>query len=275
MSLLGKGILPTGDNNHTSAKATTLNPNAAEFIPFALRSPSGNTSNTDASKFADVKASTLGKSVLDRSESSVSNNSDDEVRRYWRCRLPDDITTDFEVMGKDDDHGISSLPFSNLSLTDITNTSRFPTSTGSSFMLKEQQGLSPNQINGTSFDEKTSYLVSRFAEDASSTSFHLLPGNHWEKQLLNNNEFLADVREAPPYDVNSRHEFLTDIINEKPFVEDIGINPVEFLASKFPGFAAESLAEVYYANGGDLNLTIEMLSQLEVFSFFIFFSSKF
>nr|GMC51341.1 polyadenylate-binding protein-interacting protein 7 [Ipomoea batatas]GMC53119.1 polyadenylate-binding protein-interacting protein 7 [Ipomoea batatas]GME17558.1 polyadenylate-binding protein-interacting protein 7 [Ipomoea batatas] len=200
MSFLGKGI-PTGDKDHSSAKATTLNPNAAEFVPFALRSPSGNTSNTDASKFADVNTSTLGKSVLDRSESSVSNNSDDEVRRYWRCRLPDDISTDFEVMGEDDDHGISSLPFSNLSLTDITNTSRFPTSTGSAFMLKEQQGLSPNQINGTSFDEKTSYLASRFAEDASSTSFHLLP--------------------------------------------------------------AESLAEVYYANGGDLNLTVEMLSQLE------------
>ncbi|XP_019188905.1 PREDICTED: polyadenylate-binding protein-interacting protein 7-like [Ipomoea nil] len=262
MSFLGKGI-PTGDRDHSSAKATTLNPNAAEFIPFALRSPSGNTSNTDASKFADVNTSTLGKSVLDRSESSVSNNSDDEVRRYWRCRLPDDITTDFEVMGEDDDHGISSLPFSNLSLTDITNTSRFPTSTGSAFMLKEQQRLSPNQINGTSFDEKTSYLASRFAEDASSTSFHLLPGNHWEKQHLNNNEFLANVREAPPYDVNSRHEFLTDVINEQQFVEDIGINPVEFLASKFPGFAAESLAEVYYANGGDLNLTVEMLSQLE------------
>ncbi|GFP91417.1 polyadenylate-binding protein-interacting protein 7 [Phtheirospermum japonicum] len=42
------------------------------------------------------------------------------------------------------------------------------------------------------------------------------------------------------------------------------VSPLEFLASQFPGFAAESLTEVYFASGGDLNLTIEMLTQLEL-----------
>ncbi|CAI9773164.1 unnamed protein product [Fraxinus pennsylvanica] len=44
------------------------------------------------------------------------------------------------------------------------------------------------------------------------------------------------------------------------------LNPFEFLASQFPGFAAESLAEVYFANGGELNLTNDMLSRLEALS---------
>ncbi|KAK1395179.1 hypothetical protein POM88_014235 [Heracleum sosnowskyi] len=37
-----------------------------------------------------------------------------------------------------------------------------------------------------------------------------------------------------------------------------------FAQKMFPGFAAESLAEEYYANGGDLTLTSEMLTQLEL-----------
>lgn len=261
MSFLGKEI-PIGVKSLTSVQKTTLNPNAAEFIPFSLASPSGNTANKDSSKFADPCTATTGKSQLDRSESSVSNNSDDEVRQYWRCRLPDDITTDFEVL-REDDHLITSLPFSNLSLTDITNTSRLAASTGSAFMTKEEQGLLPNQINGTRFVEKTTYPASCFSEDASTTSLNLLSGQHWEHQLLNNHKFLANARDAPPYDVNSRNDFINDMFNEQPFMEDLDMNPVEFLASQFPGFASESLAEVFYANGGDLNLTIEMLSQLE------------
>ncbi|CAH9127361.1 unnamed protein product [Cuscuta epithymum] len=259
MSFLGKGI-PSSDKNLTTVKTTTLNPNAAEFIPFSLPSPSG---NNDSSKFADASTITTGKFKLDRSESSASNNSDDEVRQYWRCRLPDDIITDIDVLREDDNHSIASLPFSNLSLTDITNTSRFPASTGSVHALKEEHGLLPNQINGSSSDKKTAHPVSCFSGDASTTSFHHLSGQHWDKQLLNNHEFLSNVREEPPYDLNSRNEYITDMFNEQPFMENVDINPLEYLASEFSGFAAESLAEVYYANGGDLNLTIEMLSQLE------------
>ncbi|KAJ0090128.1 hypothetical protein Patl1_13742 [Pistacia atlantica] len=58
--------------------------------------------------------------------------------------------------------------------------------------------------------------------------------------------------------------FLNDISEEHGMIDDTEMNPVEFLASQFPGFAAESLAEVYFANGCDLNLTIEMLTQLEL-----------
>ncbi|XP_049415306.1 polyadenylate-binding protein-interacting protein 7 [Solanum stenotomum] len=260
MSLSGKGT-PTSDKKLTLAKATSLNPNAAEFVPFALRSPSGSTSSTDASKFAN-STTTLGKAVLDRSESSASNNSDDEAHQYWRRQLPDDITPDFNVMGEDDSHGISSLPFSRLSVTDVNEASLFPASTGSSFMLKDQQELSPSRINGNSFVEKTGYPITSFGEDASSTSFHL-PSKPWDKPSLTNDQPFANIREGPHYNGNSGNSFFADMMNEQPFFE-ADVNPLEFLASQFPGFAAESLGEVYYANGGDLNLTIEMLTQLEL-----------
>jgi hypothetical protein len=55
-------------------------------------------------------------------------------------------------------------------------------------------------------------------------------------------------------------------VGEKTFPDDLGgeIDPISLLTSEFPGFASESLAEIYYANGGDLSLTMEMLTELEV-----------
>ncbi|KAK6129553.1 hypothetical protein DH2020_036711 [Rehmannia glutinosa] len=153
-------------------------------------------------------------------------------------KLPDDITPDFKVMGIDDTQGINSLPFSSLSLTDINEGSRYSVSTGSGFMLKEQQGLSPRPINGNSHVEKMRY-----------------------PQIVSDDQLIA--REGPDSG-NSRHAFLTGMSNEHLLMDNSDVSPLEFLASQFPGFAAESLAEVYFANAGDLNLTIEMLTQLEL-----------
>ncbi|KAA8538720.1 hypothetical protein F0562_028299 [Nyssa sinensis] len=259
---------PTNDRKlSTTAKVTTLNPNAAEFIPFALRASSGSTSTADvSSRFASSGSGTgtLGKAVLDRSESSVSNNSDEEAHQYWRHHLPDDITPDFNVMGEDESQGSNSLSFSSLSLHDSSETSRFSASTGSDFMLNEQQELPTHRINGNSFNEKARYSVSSYGEDPSSAGFHHLPAKPWDKQIANNDPLLTSVREGTTYNGNSRHGFLNDMLNDQLMVESTGMNPLEFLASQFPGFAAESLAEVYFANEGDLNLTIDMLTQLEL-----------
>ena len=46
------------------------------------------------------------------------------------------------------------------------------------------------------------------------------------------------------------------------------IDPVALLAQKFPGIAIQSLADVLQANGGELSLTIEMLTYFEVGRFF-------
>ncbi|CAK9162619.1 unnamed protein product [Ilex paraguariensis] len=263
MSLSNKESFTNDKKLTATGKTTSLNPNAAEFIPFALRLPSAGT--TDAgSTFPASGTSTLGKLALDRSESSVSNSSDDEAHQYWRRQLPDDITPDFNVMGENDSQETNSIPFSRLSLTDVNETSRYSASTGSSFMLKEQQELSPHQINGNSFSEKMRYSVSSYCEAPSSAGFHHLSTKPWDKQIVNNDQLHMSVREGSPYNGTSRQGFLNDMLNEQAMVESIDMNPLEFLASQFPGFAAESLAEVYFANKGDLNLTIEMLTQLEL-----------
>ncbi|KAL0330523.1 UNVERIFIED_CONTAM: Polyadenylate-binding protein-interacting protein 7 [Sesamum radiatum] len=257
MSLSGNG----GDKKLIAAKAT-LNPNAAEFVPFALRSPAAGISSSGASsKFATSAASIPGKAILDRSESSISSNSDDEAKQYWHHQLPDDITPDFKVMGISDTQGINNLPFSSLSLTDVDDGSRYTYSEGSSFMLKEQQGLSLHPVNGSSFTEKLIYPVSSYGEYTSPTGLQPSLSKPWEKHILTNDQLLA--REEHTYNGNSRHGFLADMSNEH-LLENADVSPLEFLASQFPGFAAESLSEVYFANGGDLNLTIEMLTQLEL-----------
>ncbi|GLJ12698.1 hypothetical protein SUGI_0196150 [Cryptomeria japonica] len=51
---------------------------------------------------------------------------------------------------------------------------------------------------------------------------------------------------------------------DQGLMDNNGINPVELLSTEFPGFAAESLAGIYLASGGDLSLTMEMLTQLEI-----------
>ncbi|XP_057467712.1 polyadenylate-binding protein-interacting protein 7 [Actinidia eriantha] len=244
-----------------SGKVTTLNPNAAEFIPFALRSSSGSTSTAEASTSLGVAgAGTLGKAVLDQSESSISNNSDEEAHQYWCRQLPDDITPDFNVMGEDESQGINGIPFSMLSLHDGNETSRFSASTGSGFGLKEQHELSSRGINGNNFSEKMRYSVPSYGEDVSSANFLHLPTKPWDKSIVHNDQLLSTVRDGLPYSGNSRQGML----NEQAITENTEMNPLEFLAMQFPGFAAESLAEVYFANGGDLNLTVEMLTQLEL-----------
>lgn len=151
MSLSKKGIQIRDTKLNTPSKVTTLNPNAAEFVPFSLRSPSssGSTIAADATRFAISR--TLGKAVLDRSESSISNNSDDEAHQFWRCQLPDDITPDFKVINEDDSQGIGpgSLSLAGLSLHGDSEASRFPASAGGGCIFGNQQQLLHHNGNGS------------------------------------------------------------------------------------------------------------------------------
>ncbi|KAK1373994.1 hypothetical protein POM88_030187 [Heracleum sosnowskyi] len=101
----------------TIGKVTSLSPNAVEFVPSSLRSSPANTSAVDVSSISPPTSNIpLRKAGLNRSESSVSNRSDEEARQYWSCQLPDDIISDFNVVGEDDSTGIDHLPFSDLSM---------------------------------------------------------------------------------------------------------------------------------------------------------------
>ncbi|XP_039144692.1 LOW QUALITY PROTEIN: polyadenylate-binding protein-interacting protein 7-like [Dioscorea cayenensis subsp. rotundata] len=239
-------------------KPTALNPNAAEFIPSAFRSPLGSAKIVDSTRL-DI-AGTSGKAVLDRSESSNSNYSDDEAHRFWRHQLPDDITPDFKAMGENELQDPGNLSLDSLSIHESAETLGFPV-VAASQMLGATQGrsLGSDDLN---LLENLAYSGSAYAGDHSSGVFMNFAASAWDEQFVNGDQNLID-QETFLYSGDSSANFLNDL-GDQAALQDAAINPVDFLASQFPGFAAESLAEVYYANGCDLNLTIEILTQLEL-----------
>ncbi|CAN0918360.1 Polyadenylate-binding protein-interacting protein 7 [Linum grandiflorum] len=243
------------------SKSTALNPNAAEFVPFSLRSP-GSTSNS--ADTAPTSRNTTSVAALHRSDSSVSNASDDEAHRFWRHQLPDDITPDFKITSEDEPHGYGDISFAGLSLNDGGEASRFSTFAGSGYGFNAQQEASPRHGNGDSFSDKMRLATSSYVEDPNAGCLLHLPTKPWDKQFVNTDQLIANGREMNTFSENPRQRFVNDILSEQALMDGTEMNPLEFLASQFPGFAAESLAEVYYANGCDLNLTIEMLIQLEL-----------
>lgn len=253
MSLLNRSTSAIDKTFSATGKAKSLNPDAAEFVPFALRSPPGNTSAADtSSSLSNFGTTTTGKSILDRSESSVSNNSEDEAHQFWRHQLPDDIIPDFNAVGDEESQGINSISFSKLSIADVNGTSRF--------LPPNQRELSPRQINGRSFAENIRYSLPAYGGSPSAANVQQMRAKPWD---IHGDQMLAGIIDGPPYNGDSGQGSLNGMLNEQQ-MEATEINSLEFLASQFPGFEFESLAEVYYANGCDLSMTIEMLTQLEL-----------
>lgn len=264
MNMSKKGTQANEVKLNTGSKVTALNPNAAEFIPFALRaSPVGSSSVPDLAERYSASG-TLGKAVLDRTESSVSNNSDDEARQFWRHQLPDDITPDFKSMGEDENLSLGNISLAGLSLHDDSEASLFAATTGNEYLLNNQQDSNLNHFNGSQFSDKFRFSTASYGEDPSSASLFQISNKSWQKPVLNSNLPVGNERHLP-YHGNSGRGLAMDVLSEQTTMDESDtLNPVDFLALQFPGFAAESLAEVYFANGGDLNLTVEMLTQLEV-----------
>ncbi|KAF6146605.1 hypothetical protein GIB67_008891 [Kingdonia uniflora] len=223
-------------------KKTTLNPHAAEFVPSILRSSPGSPSIGDLPARSDASG-TSGKAVLGRSESTVSNNSDEETHQYWCRQLPDDITPDFKFIEDNESQVPEDLPFANLSINGGSENSRFLASRGSGSHMYSK----PHELSSPSY-----------MGEQPSAMFPNLPTNPWDKRVENGDQHVSNGRDVLSYNGNSGTEFLNEM-----FVDDSQVNPVDFLSSQFPGFAAESLADVYYSNDCDLNSTIEMLIQLE------------
>ncbi|XP_008792861.2 polyadenylate-binding protein-interacting protein 7-like [Phoenix dactylifera] len=241
-------------------KMTALNPNAAEFVPSALRSKFGISKSADATK-VDVPGPS-GKEVLNRSESNVSNNSDDEAHQFWCHQLPDDITPDFKVMGEDELQSPGQLSLAGLSIHDGIESSQFSAST-SSWLLGTQHDVSSFAIDNINSSEKTGSSGSSYAETQPLASFMALDTKNWNESFINGDQHFTSGRHGHHYNGDYSTGFLTNS-SEDAVLEDGTMDPLGFLASQFPGFAAESLADVYYANGCDLNSTIEILTQLEM-----------
>ncbi|GAB4833090.1 hypothetical protein Ancab_007149 [Ancistrocladus abbreviatus] len=244
MNLSKKGSPASEIQQNSANKGTTLNPHAAEFIPFALRVAPGTISNPDV--VAEVPCSvSLGKQALDQSGSSVLTNSDEEARQYWQRQLPDDITPDFKILGDMEPEGIGSLSVSGLSLHD-----------------GDELELAPHHANGAAFVDKIRYpLPSHEVDSPPANSFHV-PAKPWEKHVMSSDYLLG----SGSFEENNTHGYTNDMVSENATLENSDMNTLQFLVAKFPGFAADSVAEVYFANCCDMQLTIEMLTQLEVWA---------
>lgn len=194
---------PNNQMSNQFKKTTSLNPNAAEFVPSFHRSA------TSTVTVSDANSSSKEKATLDRTDSAKSNTSEDEARRYWQNQLPDDIIPDFSAPEKDEMETV--LPtLDKLTLSAI------------------EDPYSSYQGDGTQ-------------------SNYLLGSNNWD-------QFESE------FDLG----FVDGGSEDHGVTADTGFDPVDYLVSQFPGFSAQSLVDLYCANGYDLNVTIETLIQLEM-----------
>ena len=90
-----------------------------------------------------------------------------------------------------------------------------------------------------------------------------LGSSNWEQNYIGDLH-IANGNQGLHYDSETGVSFSDSFASEYAASSDGLVAPLEYLASQFPGFSAESLAELYYANGCDFNHTIEILTQLEV-----------
>ncbi|KAL4390842.1 hypothetical protein HN51_011776 [Arachis hypogaea] len=125
-------------------------------------------------------------------------------------------------------------------------------------IFNEQEELSQQHINGNNFTDRPRFPNSSFREDPSSESTLNTSANPWDRPIGSANKLVSSGQEGLTYDDNSGHGFLTDIFTENAIVDDTNLNPLEFLASLFPGFAAESLVIV---------TLVSIQTLLQVFSF--------
>ncbi|WOL02643.1 polyadenylate-binding protein-interacting protein 7-like isoform X2 [Canna indica] len=238
-------------------KVTALNPNAAEFVPTSLKYTYGITKSSEAAEL-DLPGSSK-RTALDRSVSNASNISDDEVHQYWHHQLPDDITPDFEAIGEEELNEPAHLTLANLSIQETVEKSTF-SAPRNKHILDMHQDVSSLTSDYTNLDGKMGYPGSNYVNEQSSVASLTSASNMWGKTLINGEHQWKRHRNVENYN----NGFVDDLIGDNLFPENSTTDPIEFLSLRFPSFAAQSLADVYYGNGCDLNLTIEILSHLEV-----------
>ncbi|KAL8139215.1 hypothetical protein V2J09_005236 [Rumex salicifolius] len=242
-------------------KGTSLNPNAAEFVPFTLNSSNSLTSGDPDAKGKLPASGAQGKQVLDRLESSVSINCDEEAHQYWHQQLPDDLTPDFRVMGGEDLDGTLSLSLAGLSLLDVSELNNHIPTSGSSYMSNEHMKTAHHASHALSTD-KMRYPPSSFGLDPSSANFLHWGTKSWNKPVCVSDPFMGTSGERTPLEENRMRGNM--FVADSFVLQNNEINPLDYLTLQFPGFAAQSLADVYFANDCDLQMTIEILSQLEL-----------
>ncbi|KAF3326533.1 polyadenylate-binding protein-interacting protein 7-like protein [Carex littledalei] len=224
-------------NKTSTSMNTTLNPNAAEFVPSFHRSSSGTgtgVANPNAAEFipSSLKSPTGNGNVgnpatatLDRSESSASTNSEEEAHKYWRVQLPDDITPDFRATGEDELRATETISLARLSIS--------------------EGGMEPPVLSPSLGNNGNRFL--------------------WGKQFANVGKSSMNGREVNAFNGASSASPVHDFNGGSVFstTEDSSINPIKFLSLKYPGISSQTLADIYLRSGQDLSLTLEILAEME------------
>ncbi|ONK65382.1 uncharacterized protein A4U43_C07F36530 [Asparagus officinalis] len=262
MSFTPEGL----ENNkiNASSKVTKLNPNATEFVPSSRRTTYGNIKDTYSSRVDSIEASK--NAVLGRAESSLSNNSLDDDHQYWHLQLPNDITPDFKAMGEDNECRLHQLSLVGLSVNDGLEQSRFSAPITSE-ALGTQNVRAPFGMNNLILRGRKGYHGSPYNENQLSTARVSSASNSWDRQFLNGDKQLSRVMgrtEGQDFIGDSGTSSVNNMLGDQPVMKSAEIKMLEALSFHFPGFSAETLADIYYANGYDLDSTIEMLGQLKL-----------
>lgn len=226
------------------SKTTNLNPNASEFVPSSVGLLSGSRSS-DAEKKNNDFFGTSWEPTQNFSASSALNNYDDG---YWSHQLPDDISPDFETTGDDNLCMPHDLSLSGLYINDGIEASQFDTSGSHSDLFHQSQPINAHSIKLNGSNE--------YSKIQTSNAFVNVSSNLGTMQIASADHNFASFMENAHY-VDPNVDEGTSCAS---------MNHVDFLASQFPSYSVESLAELYFANKYDLNLTVEILTQLEVCS---------
>ncbi|CAD5194782.1 unnamed protein product [Musa acuminata subsp. malaccensis] len=256
MNLSNKGLADSKVAKLSSLnRVTTLNPSAAEFVPSALKYTYGVTKSAESTKF-DLPGSSR-KAVLDQTGSNTSNNSDDEIHQYWRDQLPDDITPDFEVIGEEELHEPSHLTLAGFSIHDGVEQSKFSAlATGQTLNMRQDLSSPTTDIGNMGYPGSVN------SKQQSSVASMISASN------MKGKSFISEQHGKVLYDGDLNADLvgnlMGNLMGDNVFLQNSITDPIEYLSSQFPGFAVQSLLDVYYANGCDLTLTIEILTQLEL-----------
>lgn len=218
---------------------TSLNPNAAEFVPSKINSSPTNDGNAQSLSLDDPIF--LGKEIFDESLLNASDYSDDEARKFWLHQLPEDITPDFKATREEELQIASdpSLLMDGLCINNGIESSRFVVS-GTDHLSKRQDALSVNGVT-----------------DNISSLGYSIHSSPWSKQFSNGNQNngINGVLDK----VNSN-----DLLFDCSDLNNASLKPLEFLTVKFPVFSADYIANAYIRNRCDLKLTMIYLAQIEV-----------
>lgn len=252
----------------TATMHTTLNPNAAEFVPSTLRASSSSSNIPDVIKPKPARDSR--KAILHGSDFATSCASDNESQ-YQQFQLPDDITPDFGLLEVNAFLSAESISSEGSSAFDYTSTSKpFVTETimenkqGNCVSFHRTQEISPHEMSPGYANGHSKFALAQNGEEIFSGGVESLSSSRaWEHHSFAQDRQMVQIRNGQHSSAVCDIGFFGELLKQ-PFADEKETDPMNLLALEFPGFAAENLADIFHANGNDLNMTIEMLTQLQL-----------